>query len=102
MTKRKMTLDPELAAEAKSIVALAFRNGPIEDVHAGQECPTCAGKSEYSHIMQAEMKSIMKQGVDTVYRLLWLKKNDPEKYAATIEFGNRYTGFWDEPKTDVD
>jgi hypothetical protein len=30
MAKRKMTLDPELAAEAKSIVALAFRNGPIE------------------------------------------------------------------------
>jgi hypothetical protein len=29
MPKRKMTLDPELAAEAKSIVVLAFRNGPI-------------------------------------------------------------------------
>ena len=41
MPKRKMPLDPELAAEAKSIVALAFRNGPIEDVHAGKECPTC-------------------------------------------------------------
>jgi hypothetical protein len=36
MPKRKMTLDPELAAEAKSLVALAFRNGPIEDVHAGK------------------------------------------------------------------
>ncbi len=34
MPKRKMTLDQELAAEAKSIVALAFRNGPIEDVGA--------------------------------------------------------------------
>jgi hypothetical protein len=72
MPKRKMTLDPELAAEAKSIVALAFRNGPIEAVHAGKECPTCAGKSEYSHITQAEMKNIMKQAVDTVYKLLWL------------------------------
>ena len=29
MPKRKMTLDPELAAEAKSIVALAFRK-PVE------------------------------------------------------------------------
>ena len=38
MPKRKMTLDPELAAEAKSIVALAFRNGPIEDIHAGKDC----------------------------------------------------------------
>ena len=101
MPKRKMTLDPELAAEAKSIVALAFRNGPIEGVHAGKECPTCSGKSEYSHITQAEMKSMMKQAVDTVYKLLWLKQNDPEKYEATIEFGNRYSRFWDQPKADV-
>ena len=30
----KMKLDPDLAAEAKALVALAFRNGPIEDLHA--------------------------------------------------------------------
>jgi hypothetical protein len=90
-----------LAAEAKSLVALAFRNGPIEDVHAGRECPTCAGKSRYSHITQAEMKKIMKQAVDMVYMLLWLKENNPEKYAATVEFGKLYTWSWDEPKGDV-
>jgi hypothetical protein len=101
MPKRKMTLDPELAAEAKSFVALAFRNGPIEDVHAGKECPNCAGKSEYSHITQAEMKSIIKQAVDTVYKLLWLKQNDPGKYDSTMEFGSRYSRSWDEPKIDV-
>ena len=101
MPKRQMRLDRELAAEAKSIVALAFRNGPIEDVHAGEECPTCAGKSEYSHITQAEMKNIMKQAVDTVYKLLWLKQNDPQKCETTLEFGKRYTRFWDEPKTYV-
>src|SRR5208282_1796027 len=101
MPKRTMPLNQELAAEAKSIVALAFRNGPIEGVHAGKECPTCTGKSEYSHITQAEMKNIMKQAVDTVYKLLWLKQNDPEKYEATIEFGNRYSRFWDQPKADV-
>ena len=101
MPKRKMTFEPELAAEAKSLVALAFRNGPIEDVHAGKECPNCAGKSEYSHITQAEMKSIIKQAVDTVYKLLWLKQNDPEKYDATLELGSRYTRSWDEPKMDV-
>ncbi len=99
MPKRKMTLDQELATEAKSLVALAFRNGPIEDVHSGKECPTCAGKSEYSHITQAEMKNIMKQAVDTVYKLLWLKQNNPEQYEATLELGKRYARFWDEPKT---
>ncbi len=102
MPKRRMTLDPKLATEAKSIVVLAFRNGPIEGVHAGKECTTCAGKSEYSHIMQAEMKNIMKQAVDAVYKLLGLKQNDPEKYEAMLELGNRYTRFWDEPKTDLD
>jgi hypothetical protein len=96
-----MKLDPELAAEAKSLVALAFRNGPIEDVHAGKDCPACAGKTEYSRITQAEMKKIMKQAVDTVYQLLWLKQNDPEKYETKIGLGNRYTLSWDEPKTDV-
>ncbi len=101
MPKRRMRLDSELAAEAKSIVALAFRNGPIEVVHAGKECTTCAGKVEYSHITQAEMKNIMKQAVDTVYKLLWLKQNDPEKYEAMLEFGARHTRFWDEPKTDL-
>ena len=101
MPKRQVRLDPQLAAEAKSIVALAFRNGPIEDVHAGRECPYCAGKAEYSHITQDEMKKIMKQVVDTVYKLLWLKRNDLEKYEATLEFGNRYTRSWDEPKADI-
>jgi len=73
MPKRKITFDPELATEAKSIVALAFRNGPIEDVHAGKECPFCAGKPEYSHITQDEMRNIMKQAGDAVYNLLRLK-----------------------------
>ena len=37
----------------------------------------------------------MKQAVDTVYKLLWLKENDPEKYEATLELGNRYTRSWE-------
>ena len=98
MPKRKITLDPELAMEAKSIVALAFRNGPIEDVHAGKECPLCAAKPEYSHITQDEMRNIMKAAVDTVYNLLWLKQNDPEKYAEKLEYGDRCTKLWDDPE----
>jgi hypothetical protein len=101
MPRREVRLNPQLAAEAKGIVALAFRNGPIEGVHAGKECSNCAGKVEYSHITQDEMKHIMKRAVDSVYKLLWLKQNDPEKYETTIEFGNRHTRFWDERKADV-
>ena len=63
----------ELARETKAIVALAFRNGPIEDVHAGQLCPTCTGKPGYSRVSDAEMKLIVKNAVNRVYVLLWLK-----------------------------
>jgi len=44
-----------LAREAKALVALAFRNGPIENVRAGEFCSTCHGDSRYSHITQNEM-----------------------------------------------
>jgi hypothetical protein len=87
----------QLVREAKAIVALAFRNGPIENVHAGKLCPTCAGQSGYSRISDAEMKIIMKNAVDHVYDLLWLKIYDPVKYASQIDFGNQYTTRWDDP-----
>ena len=60
----KMTLDPDLAEEAKALVALAFRNGPIEDLHAGRPCTVCSGNQEISHISDEEMKAIMKSAVN--------------------------------------
>jgi hypothetical protein len=59
----EMTTKPDnrdLVREAKAIVVLAFRNGPIEDLHAGKPCPACEGKAGYSRISDAEMKVIMK------------------------------------------
>jgi hypothetical protein len=53
-------LDPNLATETKALVALAFRNGPIEGIHAGRPCPVCSGNPEASHISDEEMKTIMK------------------------------------------
>ena len=66
------TIDSQLAREAKVMVALAFRNGPIEDIHAGKPCPTCRGKQGYSRLTDADIKLIMKNAVDHVYKLLWL------------------------------
>jgi len=57
-------LNPDFAREAKAIVALAFRNGPIEDLHAGIACPTCQNDSTYSRISDAEMKAIMQNAVN--------------------------------------
>lgn len=90
--------DAELVREAKAIVALAFRNGPIEDLHAGMACPTCSGEEGYSHITDAEMKTVMKNAVSQVFRLLWLRDNQPEEFQRQISFGNSYTGRWDDPE----
>ena len=88
----------EIAREAKAIVALAFRNGPIEDLHAGRPCPTCTGQDGFSRITGAEMKLIMKHAVDHVYHLLLLREEDPMEYESKIRFGERYTAKWDEPQ----
>ena len=87
----------ELVREAKAIVALAFRNGPIEDVHSGKDCPTCHGKPEYSPITDAEMEAIMKNAVQRVYWLLRLKATDTAEFERQIAFGERYTQNWDDP-----
>ena len=89
----------QLAREAKAIVALAFRNGPIEDIHAGRPCPTCTGQPGYSRITDAEMKSIMKNAVDHVYALLLLKNEKSAEYESEIQLGQRYTATWDPPST---
>jgi hypothetical protein len=81
----------DLVREARSIVALAFRNGPIENLHAGRRCPACDGKPGFSRISDAEMKAIMQNAVNRVYRLLCLKAADPDGYAREIAFGERYT-----------
>jgi hypothetical protein len=88
---------PDLAREAKAIVGLAFRNGPIEDLHAGKPCSACQDKDGYSRISDAEMKLIMKNAVNRVYTLLRLKADDPESYERQIAYGNRCTAKWDEP-----
>ena len=93
-----MAVDPKLAKEAKAIVLLAFRDGLLEDLHAGAPCPTCCGNSAYSHITQAEMRQLMKQAVDRVYALLWCKVKHPTKYDGLVEGASLLTATWDEPK----
>ena len=94
----KMTLDPDFAVEAKALVALAFRNGPIEDLHAGRPCAVCSGDPENSHISDEEMKAIMKSAVNTLYRLLWQRDCDSMAYNENLALGRRYTLHWDDPE----
>jgi hypothetical protein len=95
-----MKLDPDLATEAKALVALAFRNGPIEALHAGKPCPVCSGKPDVSHISDDEMKAVMKSAVDALYRLLWQRDCDPVAYNEALAFGRRHTMHWDDPELE--
>jgi len=90
-----------LARESKVIVALAFRNGPIEDVHAGKTCPTCTDNPAYSHITDEEMKRIMKCAVNRVYEMLCEREFAPERYEKTLRFGDGYAANWDAPESTV-
>ena len=94
----KMPLDHTLALEAKAIVALAFRNGPIEALLAGKPCTVCSGNPAVSHISDLEMKTIMKSAVNTLYRLLWQRENDSTTYLKNLALGERYTVLWDDPE----
>jgi len=93
-----LKLDPSLASEAKALVALAFRNGPIEDLHAGGPCVACNGNRAISHISDEEMKRIMKAAVNKVYSLLWQRENDREAYLKSLALGARYAQRWDDPE----
>jgi hypothetical protein len=93
-----ITLDHAIAIEAKAMVALASRNGPIEALHAGKPCAVCSGNPAVSHISDEEMKAIMKSAVDTVYRLLWQRENDSKHYLENLALGERYTARWDDPE----
>jgi hypothetical protein len=97
--RQAIAFDPALAREAKAIVALAFRNGPIEDLHAGVPCPTCAQDDRYSRLSNAELKVVMKNAVNHVYRLLWQRTHDHQAYEANVALGQRFSTRWDDPET---
>ena len=78
-----------LEQEAKAIVANAFRNGPIEDVHATPE----------SKLGQEEMKRIMKYAVDKVFAMLQMREKNPDLYKLAMQaVWFQYAKDWDTPK----
>jgi len=72
-----------LRDEANSIVALAFRNGPIENLHAGKSSELLQ-RDDLSRITDDEMKEIILFACDKVEQLLMLKETEPDKYRALI------------------
>ena len=95
-----MKIAARTALEAKALVLLAFRNGPIENVHAGSKrCPTCKDDSEYSRISDLEMKQIIQVAVDRVATLLMLRESgEHEQYEKLVVSVLDYVTRWDEPQ----
>lgn len=76
-----------IALEAKVLTYLAFRQGPVEDLHAAPK----------SKITEREMRDLNRFMVDSLYVLLRLKARDPRAYWQTIEVVGRSVRDWDDP-----
>ena len=83
-----------LREEANAITCIAFRNGFLEDLHAGKWSHILEQK-EFSRITDDEMKKLMIEASAKVERLLRLKEEDPKDYWRQIEFFvENYTKHW--------
>jgi hypothetical protein len=81
--------------EANAIVAYAFRNGPLEDLHAGTWSELLNDKS-LTRITDQEMKELMLFACEHVERILRLKESDPQEYDLFVKSYNfRYCRQWE-------
>jgi hypothetical protein len=81
--------------EANALTCCAFRNGYIEDLHAGKHSELLE-KPGLSRITDAEMKKLMIGASAKLAELLTMKENDPDKYwKQMIFFHKNYCGRWE-------
>ena len=84
-----------LRDEANAIVAKAFRNGPLEDLHAGKWSELLENH-ELSRITDEEMKKLMIFACEQVVQLLQVKETDPEGYyLEMMSYGWRFCRGWE-------
>jgi hypothetical protein len=73
-----------LRDEANAICAYAFRNGPIEDIHAD------------GRISDEEMKRLMIHASASLARLLAKKQDTPGEYDSFIrDYGRKFCSQWE-------
>ena len=84
-----------LRDEANALVAWAFRNGPLEDLHAGKSSPLVDDPT-LSRITDDEMKTLMLSACRQLAELLELKASNPADYERQIKsYGFRYCRKWE-------
>ncbi|MEO9930142.1 hypothetical protein [Rhodopirellula bahusiensis] len=81
--------------EANAIVAWAFRNGPIEELHAGRTSSLLSDPA-LSRITDEEMKLLMLFACRRMAWLLELKESDPADYQRQIQvYCKQYCQSWE-------
>jgi hypothetical protein len=81
--------------EANALTCCAFRNGYIEDLHAGKHSELLE-QPGLSRITDAEMKKLMVEASAKLAELLIMKETEPEKYWKWMKFFNEsYCGHWE-------
>jgi hypothetical protein len=86
--------DFTLRGEANALTAFAFRNGFIEELHAGKHSPLLE-EPGYSRITDSEMRRLMIEASAKLAQMLKLKESDPAKYDATIRaYRENYCRAW--------
>jgi len=89
---------PTLREEANAITSYAFRNGFIEDLHAGVHSKLLENP-KYSRITDEEMKKLMVESSAKVEAILKLKYEKPKHYYYFIKFMNlTYSRNWNKKK----
>jgi len=80
--------------EANTLVAWAFRNGPLEELHAGVHSPLLENPAN-SRITDEEMKRLMINACEQMTKLLQMKEDDPIKYCEKIlDYNKQYCAGW--------
>jgi hypothetical protein len=79
-----VAFDKELVGEAAAIAKRAVLEGPLQTLTRGVPCPTCAGEQGFARLTDAEVGSITKHATSTVFRLLWLRENEPDRYRREL------------------
>ena len=80
--------------EANALTALAFRNGFIEELHAGKWSPLLDDPG-YSRITDDEMRRLMIEASEMLAKMLNLKQSDPAQYDARVrDYNGKYCRTW--------
>jgi hypothetical protein len=94
MDAEKKSPEFTIRDEANALTVLAFRNGLIEQLHAGRHDPVL-DDPEVSRITNEEMKALMIEASERLAKLLHLKETAPEEYLRQLDFAWRYCRTWD-------